>query len=81
MKQSKVTPATPRRRAPSVAAAPAAPRTKNRRASAAAPARKAPVPAAPSPAPAAAPAIGARLRHARLVKGLLLKELAERVGV
>lgn len=64
-----------------MAAAPAAPRTKNRRASAAVPARKAPVPAAPSPAPAAAPAIGARLRHARLVKGLLLKELAERVGV
>jgi transcriptional regulator with XRE-family HTH domain len=31
--------------------------------------------------PAAAPAIGARLRHARLVKGLLLKELAEGVGV
>lgn len=44
----------------------------------------------PSPAPpnakirAAAPqpvAIGTRLRHARLVKGLLLKELAHRVGV
>lgn len=26
-------------------------------------------------------AIGARLRHARLVKGLLIRELAERVGV
>lgn len=38
--------------------------------------------AAPTPPPpAAAPAIGARLRHARMVKGLLLKELAERVGV
>jgi len=35
---------------------------------------------APAPAPAT-PAIGARLRHARHVKGLLLKELAERVGV
>lgn len=33
------------------------------------------------PAASAAPAIGARLRHARLVKGLLLKELAARVGV
>ena len=32
--------------------------------------------AAPSPV-----AIGARLRHARRVKGLLIKELAERVGV
>jgi transcriptional regulator with XRE-family HTH domain len=33
-------------------------------------------------AAAAAPvAIGPRLRHARLVKGLLMKELAERVGV
>jgi quercetin dioxygenase-like cupin family protein/DNA-binding XRE family transcriptional regulator len=53
-------------------------------------ARPAPVPvpvppAGPSaavPARAAPPmAIGARLRHARLVKGLLLKQLAERVGV
>lgn len=34
-----------------------------------------------APAAPAAPAIGARLRHARLVKGLLLKELAARVGV
>lgn len=34
------------------------------------------------PAAAAAPvAIGARLRHARLVKGLLIKDLAQRVGV
>ena len=33
-------------------------------------------------APATAPmAIGARLRHARLVKNLLIKELAQRVGV
>ena len=31
--------------------------------------------------PTAPMAIGARLRHARLVKGLLLKQLAERVGV
>ena len=37
---------------------------------------------AASPAAAAAPlAIGARLRHARLVKGLLIKDLALRVGV
>lgn len=39
-----------------------------------------PVRKAAPPAPAA-PAIGARLRHARMVKGLLLKELAARVGV
>ena len=37
--------------------------------------------AAPASAPSAPMAIGARLRHARLVKGLLIKELAERVGV
>jgi quercetin dioxygenase-like cupin family protein/DNA-binding XRE family transcriptional regulator len=37
--------------------------------------------AAPA-APASTPmAIGARLRHARLVKGLLIKDLAQRVGV
>ncbi len=36
------------------------------------------VPAAPAPAPVA---IGARLRHARLLKGLLIKDLAQRVGV
>lgn len=34
-----------------------------------------------APAPAPAVAIGARLRHARLVKGLLIKDLAARVGV
>ena len=34
-----------------------------------------------APAAAAPVAIGARLRHARLVKGLLLKDLAQRVGV
>jgi len=35
-----------------------------------------------APAAASAPmAIGARLRHARLVKGLLIKDLAQRVGV
>lgn len=34
-----------------------------------------------SKAPADHMAIGARLRHARLVKGLLIKDLAERVGV
>jgi transcriptional regulator with XRE-family HTH domain len=38
-------------------------------------------PVAPAPAPSAPMAIGARLRHARLVKGLLIKQLAERVGV
>ncbi|MFX8633172.1 helix-turn-helix transcriptional regulator, partial [Acinetobacter baumannii] len=38
------------------------------------------VPAAAAPAPAPV-AIGARLRHARLVKGLLIKDVAERVGV
>lgn len=32
-------------------------------------------------APSAPMAIGARLRHARLVKGLLIKDLAQRVGV
>lgn len=37
--------------------------------------------AAPSAAPSAPMAIGARLRHARLVKGLLIKDLAQRVGV
>ncbi|HQS01196.1 MULTISPECIES: cupin domain-containing protein [unclassified Polaromonas] len=36
---------------------------------------------AASKAPADHMAIGARLRHARLVKGLLIKDLAERVGV
>ena len=34
-----------------------------------------------APAPAAPVAIGARLRHARLVKGLLIKDLAAQVGV
>src|ERR1700704_6660792 len=58
---------------------------KKRKATAAAP-KKAPRAVsrrkvAAAPPSAAAPAIGARLRHARLVKGLLLKELAERVGV
>jgi len=44
-------------------------------------ARRGAAPPAP-PAVASAPmAIGARLRHARLVKGLLIKQLAERVGV
>jgi len=38
--------------------------------------RKAQLAAAPAPM-----AIGARLRHARLVKGLLIKDLAQRVGV
>ena len=37
--------------------------------------------AAPAAAPSAPMAIGARLRHARLVKGLLIKNLAQRVGV
>jgi len=37
--------------------------------------------AAPVASPPTAIEIGARLRHARLVKGLLLKELAVRVGV
>ncbi len=41
-------------------------------------ARAVPAAAAPAPAPVA---IGARLRHARLVKGLLIKDVAERVGV
>ena len=36
---------------------------------------------APPPAACAPMAIGTRLRHARLVKGLLIKQLAERVGV
>ena len=34
-----------------------------------------------APAPSPPMAIGSRLRHARLVKGLLIKELASRVGV
>jgi transcriptional regulator with XRE-family HTH domain len=38
-------------------------------------------PAPASPPALQAPAIGARLRHARLVKGLLLKDLARRMGV
>ena len=42
------------------------------------PGGQAAVPAAPPPPPIE---IGSRLRHARLVKGLLLKELALRVGV
>lgn len=37
--------------------------------------------AAPAGAASAPMAIGARLRHARLVKGLLIKDLAQRVGV
>jgi len=37
--------------------------------------------AVPAPNPSAPMAIGARLRHARLVKGLLIKDLAQRVGV
>jgi transcriptional regulator with XRE-family HTH domain len=37
--------------------------------------------AAPAAAASAPMAIGARLRHARLVKGLLIKDLAQRVGV
>ncbi len=39
-------------------------------------------PLSPQQQPAATPmAIGARLRHARLVKGLLIKDLAQRIGV
>ena len=46
------------------------------------PARRRAPAAAPAPAAAAVPmAIGARLRHARRAKGLLLKDLALRVGV
>ena len=37
--------------------------------------------AAPASTASAPMAIGARLRHARLVKGLLIKDLAQRVGV
>jgi transcriptional regulator with XRE-family HTH domain len=37
--------------------------------------------AAPAATASAPMAIGARLRHARLVKGLLIKDLAQRVGV
>ena len=37
--------------------------------------------AAPATTASAPMAIGARLRHARLVKGLLIKDLAQRVGV
>lgn len=41
-----------------------------------------PIAAAPTAAPPPPPvAIGARLRHARLVKGLLIKDVAARVGV
>ncbi len=38
-------------------------------------------PAPPLPLASAVAAIGARLRHARLVKGLLIKDLAAQVGV
>lgn len=40
-----------------------------------------PAPARPAPPAPPAVAIGARLRHARLVKSLLIKDLAARVGV
>lgn len=59
---------------------PSTPRTAPARAAKAAPAPRAS--ASPAAAPPAGPmAIGARLRHARLAKGLLIKELAQRVGV
>jgi quercetin dioxygenase-like cupin family protein/DNA-binding XRE family transcriptional regulator len=66
MKQVKIKPSEPTRR---VAKGPVAGKGVR---------RGAPSKVAPAPAPVA---IGPRLRHARMVKGLLMKELAERVGV
>jgi quercetin dioxygenase-like cupin family protein/ribosome-binding protein aMBF1 (putative translation factor) len=74
MKKTQATPAPVRPQRPPTAVARGKPAAQTRRRPA--------VPSAQTAQTAqAAPAIGSRLRHARHVKGLLLKELAERVGV
>lgn len=81
MKKAIVKP--PPRRAVKPAAKPRRPAPLPARGAARAPARAAAPtpPPTPTPTPTPAVAIGARLRHARLLKGLLIKDLAARVGV